>query len=297
MKIGSHVSMGGTEMMLGSVKEALSYEANTFMLYTGAPQNTKRKEVSELRIEEAWKLMRANDIQEFVVHAPYIINLANTVKPDIFKLAVEFLSTEIERTAAMGSHTLVLHPGSHVGAGEEAGIDCLVKGLNEVLTKETNVNIALETMAGKGSELGRNFEELAAIYDGVVHNDKLRVCFDTCHTSDAGYDIVHDFDGVMEDFDRILGKNQIAVFHINDSKNARGAAKDRHENIGLGTIGFDALHAIVHNRDFEDVPKILETPYVKDATDAKKSYPPYKVEIQMLRTGNFDPDAILALAN
>lgn len=161
MKIGSHVSMGGTEMMLGSVKEALSYEANTFMLYTGAPQNTKRKEVSELRIEEAWELMRANDIQEFVVHAPYIINLANTVKPDIFKLAVEFLSTEIERTAAMGSHTLVLHPGSHVGAGEEAGIDCIVKGLNEVLTKETNVNIALETMAGKGSELGRNFEELA----------------------------------------------------------------------------------------------------------------------------------------
>ena len=191
----------------------------------------------------------------------------------------------------------MLHPGSHVGAGEEAGIDCLVKGLNEVLAKETNVNIAMETMAGKGSELGRNFEELARIYDKVVYNDKLRVCFDTCHTSDAGYDIVHDFDGVMEDFDRILGKNQIAVFHINDSKNARGAAKDRHENIGLGTIGFDALHAIVHNRDFEDVPKILETPYVKDATDAKKSYPPYKVEIQMLRTGNFDPDAILALAN
>ena len=297
MKIGSHVGMGGKEMMAGSVKEALSYEANTFMLYTGAPQNTKRKEVSELRIEEAWELMRANDITEFVVHAPYIINLANTVKPDIFRLAVDFLQTELERTAAMGSHTLVLHPGSHVGAGEEAGIACIAKGLNEVLTKETNVNIALETMAGKGSELGRSFEELARIFDKVVYNDKLRVCFDTCHVSDAGYDIVHDFEGVMENFDHILGKNRIAVFHINDSKNERGAAKDRHENIGLGTIGFDTLYAIVHHKDFEDIPKILETPYVKDAVDAKKSYPPYKVEIKMLRTGNFDADAVRALAH
>ena len=297
MKIGSHVSMGGKEMMLGSVKEALSYGSNTFMLYTGAPQNTKRKDVSELCVEEAWELMRANSIKEFIVHAPYIINLANTVKPDIFELAVNFLTVEIERTAAMGSQVLVLHPGSHVGAGEEAGIDCIAKGLNEVLTKDTNVYIALETMAGKGSELGRSFEELARIYDKVVYNDKLRVCFDTCHTNDAGYDIVHDFDGVMEQFDRILGKDQIAVFHINDSKNERGASKDRHENIGLGTIGFDALYKIVQHKDFLKVPKILETPYVKDAADAKKSYPPYKVEIEMLKSGVFDADRILALAN
>ena len=288
MKIGSHVGMSGKEMMLGSVKEALSYDANTFMLYTGAPQNTRRKDVSELRVEEAWKLMRANDITEFVVHAPYIINLANTVKPEIYQLAVDFLRTELERTAAMGSRTLILHPGSHVNAGAEAGIASIIKGLNEVLVKDTPVNIALETMAGKGSELGRNFEELARIYDGVIHNEKLRVCFDTCHTNDAGYDVANDFDGVIEKFDRIIGKNQIAVFHINDSKNPRGAAKDRHENIGRGSIGFDALYKIVWHKDFMDVPKILETPYVKSFTDAKKSYPPYKEEIAMLRSGEYD---------
>ncbi len=296
MKIGSHVGMSGKEMMLGSVKEALSYGANTFMLYTGAPQNTRRKDVSELRVEEAWELMRANDITEFVVHAPYIINLANTVKPEIYQLAVDFLKTEIERTAAMGSKTLVLHPGSHVNAGVDAGIDSIIKGLNEVLTQDTPVYIALETMAGKGSEIGRSFEELARIYDGVTYNDKLRVCFDTCHTNDAGYDVANDFDSVIEEFDKIIGKDQIAVFHINDSKNTRGASKDRHENIGLGSIGFDALYKIVWHKDFLDVPKILETPYVKSLADAKKAFPPYKEEIDMLRSGAYDAARITKLA-
>ncbi len=292
LKIGSHVGMGGKDMMLGSVKEALSYGANTFMLYTGAPQNTRRKDVSELKIPEAWELMRANGIDEFVVHAPYIINLANTVKPETYQIAVEFLALEIERSKAMGSKTLVLHPGSHVGEGVEAGTAQIVKGLNEVLTKETEVNIALETMAGKGSELGRSFEELAMIYDGVVYNDKLRVCFDTCHTSDAGYDIINDFDGVIDKFDKIIGKNQIAVFHINDSKNVPGAAKDRHENVGFGNIGFDALVNIIYHKDFENVPKILETPYIKDLSDAKKAYPPYKHEIEMIRNRVFNPEMI-----
>ena len=296
MKIGSHVGMSGKEMMLGSVKEALSYGANTFMLYTGAPQNTRRKDVSELRVEEAWELMRANDITEFVVHAPYIINLANTVKPEIYQLAVDFLKPEIERTAAMGSKTLVLHPGSHVNAGVDAGIDSIIKGLNEVLTQDTPVYIALETMAGKGSEIGRSFEELARIYDGVTYNDKLRVCFDTCHTNDAGYDVANDFDSVIEEFDKIIGKDQIAVFHINDSKNTRGASKDRHENIGLGSIGFDALYKIVWHKDFLDVPKILETPYVKSLADAKKAFPPYKEEIDMLRSGAYDAARITKLA-
>lgn len=292
LKIGSHVGMGGKDMMLGSVKEALSYGANTFMLYTGAPQNTRRKDVSELKIQKAWELMRENGIDEFVVHAPYIINLANTVKPETYQIAVEFLALEIERSKAMGSKTLVLHPGSHVGEGVEAGIAQIVKGLNEVLTKETEVNIALETMAGKGSELGRSFEELAMIYDGVVYNDKLRVCFDTCHTSDAGYDIINNFDGVIDKFDKIIGKNQIAVFHINDSKNVPGAAKDRHENVGFGNIGFDALVNIIYHKDFENVPKILETPYIKDLADAKKAYPPYKHEIEMIRNRVFNPEMI-----
>ena len=221
IKIGSHVGMSGKEMFLGSVKEAISYGGNTFMVYTGAPQNTRRKEISELNIEAGQALMKEHNIKEFVVHAPYIINLANTVKEDVYKLAVEFLQVEIERTAAMGSRTLVLHPGSHVGEGLDVGTAQIIKGLNEVLTKDTPVNIALETMAGKGSEIGRNFEEIARIYDGVVCQDKLRVCFDTCHTNDAGYDLVNEFDKVMEDFDRVIGKDQIAVFHINDSKNER----------------------------------------------------------------------------
>ena len=185
---------------------------------------------------------------------------------------------------------LILHPGAHVGAGVDAGTAQIIKGLNEVLTADTDCVIALETMAGKGSEIGRTFEELARIYDGVVHNEKLRVCFDTCHTNDSGYDIVHHFDDVIDEFDRILGKDQIAVFHINDSKNPRGAAKDRHANIGFGEIGFDALHHIVTHKDFEAIPKILETPYIPDPQNKKKSYAPYKYEIEMLRNGSFCPD-------
>lgn len=287
LKIGSHVGMSGKDMLLGSVKEALSYDADTFMVYTGAPQNTRRKDISQLNIEKAWALMKENNMNEMIIHAPYIINLANSVKPETFELAVEFLALEIERTKAMGSRVLVLHPGAHVGAGVQAGTAKIVEGLNEVLTKDTGVYIALETMAGKGSEIGRTFEELAKIYDGVTHNQWLRVCFDTCHTNDSGYDIIKDFDGVMNHFDQVIGKDQIAVFHINDSKNPRDAAKDRHENIGYGTIGFEALNHIVHHKDFENIPKILETPWVPDPENAKKTAAPYKYEIQMLRSGSF----------
>ena len=269
-------------MMLGSVKEALSYGANTFMLYTGAPQNTRRKDVSELCINEAQALMKERGIDEFVVHAPYIINLANCVKPETYQIAVEFLEVELQRTEAMGSKTLVLHPGSHVGEGVEAGVAQIIKGINSVLTKDTNVHIALETMAGKGSEIGRSFEELAMIYDGVVYNDKLRVCFDTCHVNDAGYDLVNDYDGVFRKFDEILGLDQIAVFHINDSLNLLGAHKDRHANIGAGTIGFDPLYKVVHDERFLDVPKILETPWLCAEGETKKTIPPYKEEIARL---------------
>lgn len=289
LKLGSHVGMNGKEMFLGSVKEALSYGANTFMIYTGAPQNTRRKEISQLNITPGQALMKENGIQDFVVHAPYIINLANTIKPETFELAVEFLALELERTAAVGSSTLVLHPGAHVGAGEEAGTRQIIKGINEVLTKDTPVNIALETMAGKGTEIGRTFQQLAAIYDGVTYNDKLRVCFDTCHVNDSGYDLVHNYSGVMEDFDRIIGKNQIAVFHINDSKNPLGAGKDRHENFGFGSLGFDTLYRFVTDPDFTHIPKILETPYIPSPEDKKFSYAPYKYEIAMIREGCFNP--------
>lgn len=270
-------------MMLGSVEEALSYDANTFMLYTGAPQNTKRKEISELNIEAAQALMKDNGITEFIVHAPYIINLANTVKPETYELAVRFLRLELDRASAMGSRILVVHPGAHVGAGTEAGIASVAKGLNEVLTDDSDCLIALETMAGKGSEIGRTFEELARIYDSVAKKDRLRICFDTCHTHDSGYDIINDPEGVFARFDQILGKDQIAVFHINDSKNPCGSAKDRHENLGKGCIGFDALNRIVHHPDFQDVPKILETPWIPVDNDPKNTRAPYKEEIAMLR--------------
>lgn len=283
IKLGSHVGMAGKEMFLASAKEAASYGANVFMLYTGAPQNTRRKDVEELNIEAGWEYAHAHGIDEIVVHAPYIINLANTVKPETYELAVEFLEKEIVRTAAMGSKVLVLHPGSHVNAGTEAGTAQIIKGLNTVLNQNgDDVCIALETMAGKGSEIGRSFEELKAIYDGVEKKERLRVCFDTCHVNDAGYDLVNHYEDVFAEFDRIIGLNQIAVFHVNDSMNPLGAHKDRHANIGKGTIGYEALYRVVHDERFLEVPKILETPWLCEEGSAKKTIPPYKEEIAWL---------------
>lgn len=283
IKLGSHVGMAGKEMFLASAKEAASYGANVFMLYTGAPQNTRRKDVEELNIEAGWEYAHAHGIDEIVVHAPYIINLANTVKPETYELAVEFLEKEIVRTAAIGSKVLVLHPGSHVNAGTEAGTAQIIKGLNTVLNQNgDDVCIALETMAGKGSEIGRSFEELKAIYDGVEKKERLRVCFDTCHVNDAGYDLVNHYEDVFAEFDRIIGLDQIAVFHVNDSMNPLGAHKDRHANIGKGTIGYEALHRVVHDERFLEVPKILETPWLCEEGSAKKTIPPYKEEIARL---------------
>lgn len=283
IKLGSHVGMAGKEMFLASAKEAASYGANVFMLYTGAPQNTRRKEVTELNIEAGWEYAHAHGIDEIVVHAPYIINLANTVKPETYELAVEFLEKEIVRTAAIGSKVLILHPGSHVNAGTEAGTAQIIKGLNTVLNQNgDDVCIALETMAGKGSEIGRSFEELKAIYDGVEKKERLRVCFDTCHVNDAGYDLVNHYEDVFAEFDRIIGLDQIAVFHVNDSMNPLGAHKDRHANIGKGTIGYEALHRVVHDERFLEVPKILETPWLCEEGSAKKTIPPYKEEIARL---------------
>ena len=283
IKIGSHVGMAGKEMFLASVKEAESYGANVLMLYTGAPQNTRRKEIKDLNIEAGWAYAKQAGIREIVVHAPYIINLANTVKPETFELAVQFLEKEIRRTAAMRSHILVLHPGSALDAGAEAGIAQTVRGLNMVLDEnEDEVFIALETLAGKGSEIGRTFEEIKAIYDGVNKKERLRVCFDTCHVNDAGYDLVHDYDGVFKHFDQVIGLDQIAVFHINDSLNPLGAHKDRHANIGQGTIGSETLHRLVHDPRFMEIPKILETPWLCAEGETKKTIPPYKEEIQQL---------------
>ncbi|MEP9818773.1 deoxyribonuclease IV [Staphylococcus xylosus] len=288
MLLGSHVSMNGKKMLEGSAEEAQKFGESTFMIYTGAPQNTRRKPIEELNIEKGHEVMKAHGLSNIVVHAPYIINIANTVKPHVFELGVEFLQSEIERTQALGAKDIVLHPGAHVGEGTDAGIKKIIEGLNEVLTNDNDVRIALETMAGKGSEIGRNFEEIARIIDGVDHNERLSVCFDTCHTHDAGYNVKEDFDGVLNEFDKIIGVDRIKVVHVNDSKNDIGAHKDRHENIGFGYIGFEALNYIVHHDTFKEIPKILETPYVGE--DKKNKKPPYKLEIEMLKQQQFDPD-------
>jgi len=280
--IGSHVSLSGPDYYLGSVKEALSYGANTLMFYTGAPQNTIRKPTSEFFIQEANVLLAENGIlkSNIIAHAPYIINLGNTTKADTFELAVRFLKEELERVAAFGVGVVVLHPGAHVGAGDEAGIAQIIKGLNLVLADDkTDVTIALETMAGKGSEVGRRFEQIAAIIQGVDKNQRLGVCLDTCHINDAGYQ-VGDVDAIIDEFDRIIGLERLKVIHINDSKNVIGARKDRHENIGYGTIGFVTIAQYVHHPRLRAIPKILETPYI----DGKA---PYKIEIAMLKSGRF----------
>ena len=292
MLIGSHVSMSGKKMLLAASEEAKSYGASTFMIYTGAPQNTRRKAIEDLNIEAGLKHMKENGLSNIVVHAPYIINIANTTKPEVFELGVEFLQKEIERTEAIGANDIVLHPGAHVGAGEEKGIAKIIEGLNEVLTNDNNVRIALETMAGKGSECGKTFEEIAKIIDGVKNNERLSVCFDTCHVHDAGYDIVNDLDGVLELFDQIVGLDRIKVVHVNDSKNVMGAKKDRHENIGFGNIGFDALTNVIYHEVFKEIPKILETPYVAVDEEKKKKNAPYKFEIEMIKNRQFDPQLL-----
>lgn len=290
LKIGSHVSMSGKKMLLGAAEEAYSYGASTFMIYTGAPQNTRRKKIDDMNIPEGMAFMAENGLVELIVHAPYIINLGNTEKPDHFEFAIEFLREEIVRAQALGAKQITMHPGSHVGAGSEKGIAQIVKGLNEVLEVNQTAQIALETMAGKGTEIGRSFEELAAIFDGVVHNDKLSVTMDTCHVHDAGYNIREDFDGVLEEFDRIIGLDRLKVVHINDSKNEIGAHKDRHANIGQGYIGFEALNKIVHHPQLVELPKILETPFVGE--DKKNKKAPYKFEIDMFKNQVLNPTLI-----
>lgn len=288
--IGSHVSMSGKKMLVGAVQEAQSYQANTMMIFTGAPQNTRRKDSSEMKIPEGQAQAKLAGIQSIVVHAPYIINLGNTIKPESLPFAIEFMQGEVQRADAIGAFTMSFHPGAHVGAGAAAAIKQEAQALDQIISEQQNVTIALETMAGKGTEIGRTFEELAAIIDQTQHNDKLKVTFDTCHTCDAGYNIREDFDGVLNEFDHIIGLDRLSVVHLNDSKNPQGSHKDRHTNIGFGTIGFDALNYVAHHPQLTTVPKILETPYVGITDDAKGTIAPYGAEIVMLRAQKFDPE-------
>ena len=279
--IGSHVSFNKDMQMIKSVEEAISYKANTFMFYTGAPQNTKRVEIDDFLVEKAKKMMEDNgiDINDVIIHAPYIINPANDKNRDF---NISFLSQELKRVERLGISKLVLHPGSHVGIGEEKGIENIIDVLKEVLKNDTSVDICLETMAGKGTELGTTFEQIKKIIDGVS-SKHIKVCLDTCHINDAGYDL-NDFNNILDNFDNIIGLDKLSVIHINDSKNSIGAHKDRHENVGYGYIGFKNLIDVIYNERVKDVPKILETPYVGD----KDKYPPYLFEIKMIRDKEFN---------
>ena len=278
------MSFNSKTQLLGSLKEALGYGENTFMFYTGAPQNTNRCSINDSLTEEAKSLMKANNIDysKVIVHAPYIINLANKKDESKYAFSIRFLTEEVERCYLLGIKNMVLHPGSHVGMGEEEGIKNIVDGLNDIISNTSSVTILLETMAGKGTELGTNFNQIKQIIDGVEDTSRIGVCMDTCHLNDAGYD-VSNFDAILDEFDKIIGLSYLKCIHINDSKNPRGSKKDRHENIGFGYIGFDNLINIIYNPRLEDIPKILETPWIGD-------YPPYKEEIEMIRSKQFDEE-------
>ena len=280
MKIGSHVSMASPNYVLGSIKEMLSYDANACMIYTGPPQNGRRVPIEKLKINEAHELLKQHELSldNIVVHAPYLINLANTLNPDTYINSVELLKNEMIRCDAIGSKYLILHPGSHVQAGSDIGIASIIKGLNEAIDDSTSCMICLETMAGKGSECGKTFHEIKQMIDGCNSN-RIGVCLDTCHIHDGGYDL-NDFDFILKEFDEMIGLEYLKVIHLNDSKNVCGAHKDRHENLGHGHIGFDNLCKIAHHESLKDIPIILETPYIDDKA-------PYKEEIEMIRNKTF----------
>lgn len=298
LKIGSHVSYKKEDGLLGSVKEAISYGENTFMFYTGAPQNTFRSSIDEKTTLEAQRLMISKniDIKDVIIHAPYIINLANDKDQGKFDFAVNFLKQELLRAQKLGIDKVVLHPGSHVGIGCDRGLKNISNGLNLVLDEKDGPIICLETMAGKGTELGKTFEELKTIIDNVNNKDRIMVCLDTCHLNDAGYDVTK-FDELLYEFDRVIGLDKIGCIHINDSKNDIGTHKDRHENIGIGTIGFDNLIKIIYNEKLKNVSKILETPYVSLDGGKDRTYPPYKFEIQMIREKKYDENFIKNIRN
>ena len=287
MIIGSHVKMKAPDYFVGAVQEALSYKADALMLYTGAPQNTKRTDPAKMKIKEGQRVLREAGIplHHVIVHAPYIINPANRTNAETASFEVEFLYREIQRTAALGAELLVLHPGSWTSTDPETGIRSTAESLNLLGDYPEKVTVCLETMAGKGTELGSSFEELEAILDKLDHPEHFGICLDTCHIHDAGYDIT-DFDTVLDTFDRVIGLDRLKVIHLNDSKNVRGARKDRHANIGKGEIGYDALYRIAHNARTAHLVKILETPYIND-------HAPYGIEIDMLRSGLYDESRLV----
>ena len=285
LQIGSHVNYGSREGLTGCVRDTILNGGNAFMFYTGAPQNTKRSPIDTKSLQEAKQQMEESHIpsSNVIVHAPYIINLANRLDEEKWYFAIHFLEEEIKRVHQFGFSYLVLHPGSHVKQGADVGIQNIIDALNIVLkdTKDYPVMILLETMAGKGTEIGKTMEELKEIYEGIDEKERIGICLDTCHLHDAGYDLT-DFDAFLDLFTSFLPLSLIHCIHINDSKNERGSHKDRHENFGFGKIGFDTLLKIVFHEKLKDVPKILETPYINHL------YAPYQKEIEMIKSKTFN---------
>ena len=284
--IGSHVKFNNSKQLLGSVMEAVSYNANTFMFYTGSTQSTSRCMINDELTYEAFKLMLENNINSdnVIVHAPYIVNLANRADEEKYNFYLNFFSEELNRVKKLGFNKIVLHPGSAVNCSREEGLNNIIYGLNKVFDNTLDTIVLLEFMAGKGNELGTSIDELKYIIDGIKNKDRIGVCLDSCHMNDAGVDISK-LDEFLDEFDNKIGIDKIKCFHLNDSKNQIGSHKDRHDNIGYGTIGFDNLINITTNKRLEDIPFILETPYIN--RNSKEELPPYKYEIENVRNKKF----------
>ena len=296
--IGSHVSFGKNQL-LGALEEALSYGSNTFMFYTGAPTNTIRKDIEESYTQKAQALMEEKgiDINNVICHAPYIVNLGNASDPEKYKFSQEFIKKELKRCDEMGITKMVIHPGNAIAITKEEGLDNIANAINNILDGTTKCLLLLETMAGKGTECGCTTEELAYIIDKIQKKEQIGVCLDTCHINDGGYSIA-DFDNYLDEFESKIGIEKIKCVHVNDSKNDQGAHKDRHANFGIGTIGFDSLINVIYNSRLENVPKILETPYIGETDESKERlYPPYKYEIEMIKNKKFNPEFLEQIRN
>lgn len=269
--IGCHLS--ASKGYLAMAKQAVSIGANTFQFFTRNPRGGKAKEINEDDVKAFLEYSKEHGINRILAHAPYTLN-ACSADSGIREFAKNTMADDLKRMEYTPGNYYNFHPGSHVGQGVEVGIDFIAEMLNEILTKEQTTTVLLETMSGKGSEVGRNFEELKAIIDKVRLKDKLGVCLDTCHIWDGGYDVVNNFDGVLDEFDKIIGLEKLKAIHLNDSKNDLSSHKDRHEKIGEGKIGLDAISKIINNDRIKELPFYLETPNEIDG---------YEREIELLK--------------
>lgn len=272
LNIGCHLSISNGFEAIG--KQALEIGANTFQFFTRNPRGGSARKIEQSDVDALKQLMSENGFSQVLAHAPYTMNLCSA-KPETREFALNTLKDDLQRMELLPDNLYNFHPGSHTGQGIEKGTEQIISALNEAMFPEMNTIVLLETMAGKGSEIGGKFDELKAIIDGVDYKDKIGVCLDTCHVFDAGYDIVNNLDGVLDKFDRIIGLDRLKAIHINDSMNYLGCHKDRHQKIGEGAIGLDAFKRIVNHPSLKNLPFFLETPNDIDG---------YAYEIRLLKS-------------